>query len=173
LPEAVEIASSMAAVESSRGLLAEPDPIPPLIQKLLGAVRAALNATQADLEATFQRELSKLEGNPIWQGLTGEQKHQLVQQFGLQPPVGIQLGNEDEIFTTLQSASLGNRRTLVEALPQRFARALDEAMRLLEPQATRIILPSATIRTEAELDDWLAEVRGRVQAKLGEGPVIV
>ena len=58
-------------------------------------------------------------------------------------------------------------------MPQRFSRALDEASRLLEPKAHRVVLPSATIHNGTELDQWLAGARTQVEDKLKDGPVIL
>lgn len=56
-------------------------------------------------------------------------------------------------------------------MPQRFIRALDEAARLLEPKAQRVVLPGATIHDPTELAQWLAAARKLVEDKLEEGPV--
>ena len=58
-------------------------------------------------------------------------------------------------------------------MPQRFARALEEAGKLATPDAVRVTLPAAVIKTDAELDQWLAGVRQQVQAQLQKGPVIL
>jgi len=173
LPESTEVVPSLSAIESNRGLLAEPDPVPPLAQKLVGGLRAALNSVHGELEITFKRELAQLEATDIWRKLKNEQRKQLIEKCGLQPPGKIKVGNEDDIVATLQEASLANRRTLVEALPQRFSRALDEAARLLEPKAVRVILPSATIHDEKEFEAWVDGVREAVKDKLKDGPVIL
>ena len=63
--------------------------------------------------------------------------------------------------------------SLLDAVPQRFSRALDEASRLLEPKAQRMVLLGATIHNATELDEWLAGVRKNVEEKLKDGPVIL
>ena len=50
----------------------------------------------------------------------------------------------------------------------RFAKALEEATKLLEPKAVRVFLPSATIRTEDELRTWLGEVERKLRVQLGD-----
>ena len=83
------------------------------------------------------------------------------------------LGTEQEILSALRSSSLSERLNLLDAVPQRFARALEEASRLLEPKAVRVTLPSATIKDEVELDAWLDDVREQIAEKLKDGPVIL
>ena len=58
-------------------------------------------------------------------------------------------------------------------MPQRFARALEEAGKLATPDAVRVPLPAAVIKTPEELDQWLAGVRQQVMSKLEKGPVIL
>jgi hypothetical protein len=50
---------------------------------------------------------------------------------------------------------------------------LAAAIKEAEPKAQRISLPGATIRNQAELEDWLADVRVAVEAALAERPVIL
>ena len=61
----------------------------------------------------------------------------------------------------------------LDAVPQRFSRALEEAAKLATPEAVRVTLPGAIIKTPAELDQWLAGVRKQVEEKLKDGPVIL
>jgi hypothetical protein len=59
-------------------------------------------------------------------------------------------------------------------VPQRFARALEEAGKLATPDGVRVPLPAAVIKTTEELDQWLAGVRKQVVEKLDGGcPVIL
>ena len=60
----------------------------------------------------------------------------------------------------------------VKALSARIEDALAAAAALLEPKARAVNLPGALLKSEAELDDWLARVRERIAKALGDGPVI-
>ena len=71
------------------------------------------------------------------------------------------------------TSTLADRRNLLDAVPQRFSRALDEASRLLEPKAQRVVLPGATIHDTTELKEWLEAARKQVEEKLKDGPVIL
>jgi hypothetical protein len=173
LPEAAPMAASAAAVESSRGILTDPDPVPPLVSAMTSVLRGALNGVQAELESRFGKEQAKLGQHPLWQELPPEQRQQIAGQCSIEAPTGIKVGSDEEILATLAAGSLANRRTLADALPQRFQRAIEEATRLLEPKATRVSLPSATIRSEEELDAWLAQARDLVATRLKDGPVVV
>jgi hypothetical protein len=173
LPEAETCAKSIAAITEGRTLLADPDPVPELIKQLTNALRVALGKLQNDLDAVFKAGDERLTASQIWNSLSEEQRAKLTSTNQLKPPTKEAIGTDDEILTALSASTLANRRNLIDAVPQRFSRALDEAGRLLEPKAQRVVLPGATIHNAAELDKWLVDVREHVEEKLKGGPVIV
>ena len=102
-----------------------------------------------------------------------EQRATLATTCQLTPPAKEAIGTDDEILAALRARTLTDRRNLLDAVPQRFARALEEAARLATPEAVRVALPGAIIKTPVELDQWLTGVREQVEAKLKDGPVIL
>ena len=173
LPEAEECGKSIAAMIEGRTLLADPDPVPELTKRLTTALRIALGQQQDDLSVAFQTGNEKLNASDVWGRLSDEQRASLMTTSQLAPPVKAPIGTDDEILAALRARTLTDRRNLLDAVPQRFARAMDEASRLLEPKAQRVVLPGATIRDVAELDQWLASVRKQVEQQLQKGPVIL
>ncbi len=173
LPEALACAQSIAAITSGRTLLADPDPVPELTKQLTTALRTTLGTLQENLAAAFTTGHERLSASQVWGRLSDEQRAALTTKHQLNAPAKEPIGTDEEIITALRASSLPDRRNWLDAVPQRFARALDEASQLLEPKAVRVILPSATIKDTAELDQWLAEVREDVAAKLKDGPVIL
>ena len=105
--------------------------------------------------------------------LSDEQHTALANTCQLTPPAKETIGTDDEILASLRTSTLADRRNLLDAVPQRFSRALDEASRLLEPKAQRVVLAGATIRNATELDQWLVDARKHVEEKLKDGPVIL
>lgn len=173
LPEAGEAAGSIAAIEAQRTLLAEPDPVPALTARLTAALRSALGALQSNLAAAFTTGAAQLAASGLWPRLKDAQRRELTARHQLDAPTPAPIGTDDELLAALRAAPLAARRDLVDAIPARFARALEDATRLLEPKAQRVPLPPATLKTEAELDAWLTQVRGLVAGKLKDGPVIL
>jgi hypothetical protein len=173
LPEAETCAKSIAAIADGRSLLTEPDPVPELTKKLTTALRIALGKLQDDLSAAFATGNTRLAASQVWKSLDYEQQAILVANCQLTVPTTEIFGTEDEILAALRRKSLNDRSNLLDAVPQRFTRALEEASRLLEPEAVRITLPGATIHDTADLDQWLADVRQQVEEKLKDGPVIL
>ncbi len=173
LPEAEGTAVSIAAIVAGRSLLADPDPVPELIKQLATALRTALGQLQTDLATAFSAGEAKLSASPVWTGRIEEQRAIIAAACQLAPPPKAAIGTEEEILVALRARSLTDRRNLLDAVPQRFARALEEAGKLATPDAVRVTLPAAVIKTDTELDQWLAGVRQQVQAQLQKGPVIL
>jgi hypothetical protein len=173
LPEAEACTKSIAAITDGRTLLADPDPVPELTKQLATTLRTALGTLQNGLAAAFKTGDEKLTAAQIWSRLSGEQRATLATTYQLKPPVKEGLGTDDEILAALRTSTLSDRRNLLDAVPQRFSHALDEASRLLEPKAQRVVLPGATIHNTTELDEWLADARKQVEEKLNDGPVIL
>jgi len=173
LPEAEACAKSIAAITAGRNLLAEPDPVPELTKQLTTALRVTLGKLQDNLAAAFLAGEAKLAASQVWKGRTDEQRATIATACQLTPPPKAAIGTDDEILAALQARSLTDRHNLLDAMPQRFARALEEAGKLATPDAVRVTLPAAIIKTPADLDQWLAGVRQQVEAKLKEGPVIL
>jgi len=150
-----------------------PDPVTPLCQALTAALRDALNAHQTELDNTYRQNRQAIEGSAVWTKLNETQRAAILREHGLETPATVQVSNDDDILATLSAAPLDTRRTAVEALSHRAAKAMEAAAKLLEPKAERVYLPSASIKNEAELDAWLAAVRDEVVEKLKDGPVIL
>jgi hypothetical protein len=173
LPEAEACAKSIAAMTDGRTLLTDPDHVPELTKQLTTALRTALGKFQGDLAAAFKVGDDKLATSQAWSRLSEEQRASLTTTCQLKPPAKETIGTDDEILAALRTSTLADRRNLLDAVPQRFSRALDKASHLLEPKAQRVVLAGATIHNATELDQWLASARKQVEEKLKDGPVIL
>ena len=64
LPVAAEVQPEVAAIEQNRGLLADPDPVPTLVEKLAAALREAINQAHDACVASHENGLSNLDASP-------------------------------------------------------------------------------------------------------------
>jgi hypothetical protein len=173
LPVAAEIRPEIEAIERERTLLASPDPVPGLIEKLSAAVRAELNQLQAQLTSDHEARLETLTESAAWKQIPQPDRHKILGDLGLRGVPKIAVGSPDEIVTTLKQTNLSQLADLRDALPRRFQQAAAAAATLLEPKAHSVALPGRTIQNAAELDAWLDEVKTLVLRQLSEGPVIL
>lgn len=173
LPVADEVRPQVEAISTQRRLLESPDPVPALTSRLSEALRAELNRLVRSCQERHSAEERDLQSKEAWQKLDEALHGQLSATHGLQPFSEPQIGTTDQLLTALNARSLENWQSAFHAIPSRFTAALTEASKLLEPKAVPVSLPGATLKTEADLEQWLDTVRQRVSAKLKEGPVIV
>jgi hypothetical protein len=173
LPEASDCTVSMAAISTARGLLSDPDPIPELTKNLTAALRLALTQLQSDLGSAFAAGQERLTASTSWQKICDDPAATATLTLPLAPPPAESFSSDDDILTALRTRTLSDRRNLLDAVPQRFNLALEEATRRMEPKAQRVTLPGGTITSPGELDLWIQQVRQMVESKLQQGPVIL
>jgi hypothetical protein len=155
LPVADQVRGEIEAIESSRGLLADPDPVPGLIDQLTQALRDELNKAHSQctqLQATGQESL---DAAPTWNQLKPPQQKTLKAEHQLDGVPAIAVGTTEEVLKTLQQTKLTEWKNLCDAIPTRFSQTLQAAAKLLEPKAQAVKLLGATIKNEDDLKLWL------------------
>jgi hypothetical protein len=173
LPVFAAMHPQVMAIAEQRALLAEPDHMPGLCEQLTHALRQALVATCNAYKTDDDSYRSELTSSPIWQQLTPDQQAHILTENGLSAVPEVQVGIEADVLQSLHAISLDDWRMRRDALRQRFEKARLAAAQLGEPKAVRIELPSATLCTEQELDNWLAAVRRAIMQGLKQEPVII
>lgn len=164
--------SDLDAIGWARSLLAEPDPVPPVIVAAADALRDRLNLAWSAWQAAWNAGEILLAGDSTWARLTPEQKHDLRLQAGLLKVDAPNVETSETIASSLENRGLAQWDSEVRALSQRVDEALAEAAALLEPRARAVHLQSGLIKTQTELDAWLVQTRERLEAGLTAGPVI-
>lgn len=169
-----EVTPQVEAVRRNRALLAEPDPIPPLCGQLADLLRAALQKAQSRYAAVRDAKLADLARTDVWDRLSDDQWRGILADHGLGTVPEIRVGTEAEVLESLARISLPDWETRTAGLPERFAQALLAASRLLEPKAVRVTLPGGTLKTEQEVEEYLARVRALLMEPIGAGcPVVI
>jgi len=173
LPVVEEVRPQVDAVRSQRCLLADPDPVPPLCDKLTQALRETIKQAQQQYERTHVEEMQRLAESEVWQKLPEEDRGRILRQQGLGDVPEVKLGTQQEVLGSLQQRPLSSWRDQLDALPTRFEKARVEAAKRLEPKAVSLKLPPATLKTEEDVDLWWETARAEIVEKLKKGPVII
>ncbi len=173
LPVAQSVALQVAAIETNRALLTEPDPVPPLADQFAKALRESVVKAHGECKQVFDSNMKALLENDVWKKLAPAQRQGILDECGIRPLEDIRVGTEAELLAALDKRPLDQWATLRDALAQRFANALTKAAKLLEPKALRVDLPTGTLRTQEDVEKWLSAARDRIMTQLKDGPVIV
>ena len=175
LPDAEVLTAQANHLEQQRQLLEEPDPVPSLVASLTQLLREELNRLQAQYQRRHSAGMSQLAADANWQQLEPEQRNDLLaaRRLTLADAPQVQVANTEEVLATVERLSLRSFADRVAALNSRFQEVLVEAAELLEPEVQVVKLPSRTIKTAAEVDDWLNDARQTIEEALQNGPVIL
>lgn len=171
LPEANETRQQIETIANERQLLADPNPVAPLCDKLTQILRENLTAHHSRYQQLHQEGTVGLKQSDAWSKLNDQQRQSILDQNGLTTVPGTKVGTEAEVIASLEAMSLEMWQAQCDALPQRFQKAQRDAAKMIEPKVVYVTLPSATIRNDAELEAWLAKVKQDLQQRLKDGPV--
>lgn len=173
LPEAAASQAEADAITSARSILATPDAIPSLVKTVSNHLRASLTAAHQKLVETYTAEEQKLNASSSWKSLTGSQRAELLAAESLSAPAVLNIGEEKALLDTLDRAPLSTWRTRADALIQQFARVGIAAAKLLEPKVQQLHLSSGTLKTEADVKQWLSEQEAELLIQLKSGPIVI
>ncbi len=167
------IEAQVNTIKKNRQLLADPDPIAPLATNLTQLLRDELNRLNNAYEKRHQEGMDLLRSDSNWQQLDPEQRNELLAEQKLtaaeQPEVDV--ASTDSILRTLAAWSLSSISDRVAAMPARFRRVLQGAATLLEPEVQFVSLPSRTLKSEVDIDQWTEEANTQLKEALKKGPV--
>ncbi|MCP1574187.1 hypothetical protein J2S30_002566 [Herbaspirillum rubrisubalbicans] len=167
----VALKAEVDAIEAQRSLLADPDPVRPLLDKTVDLLRQSLNAKLDVFEQTFLQLQAQLQTDTDWNKLTDAQRADLSAKYSLTEPSALQLGTPEELQDALDNCDLDHWVSKTQALPSRFEAARHAAVQLLKPNVVHVTLPKRTLNDEEELKAWLAEVEALLNEKLKQGPI--
>ena len=174
LKDAEIFTSQVTIVRQQRQLLAEPDPISPLITGLTQLFRDELNRLKKKWNEGWQAGERQLHDDQNWQKLEPEQRSQLriAQQLTKADEPKVELESTTSVLKTLNNIGLAAFRDRVAALPARYETMRLEAARLLEPEIQEVNLPKRMLKSKDDIEAWLRDVRFLLLEKIKNGPLL-
>ena len=115
----------------------------------------------------------ELQANEYFGKLTPEQKHPILVRHQLVAKPEIKPVDAQGLLNQLQKASLDGWQTKIAALPGQFQAAVDEAVQLLAPQAKAFYLPKRTLKNQADIDAYLADLKTKLEAALQDASSVI
>lgn len=159
------------AIEAQRSLLADPDPVRPLLDKTVELLRQALKAKLDGFQQAYEQQRDQLQADSEWKKLSDEQRADLSNKHHLTALTPPQLGTAEQLQDALDDCDLEHWVSRAQALPSRYEAARHAAVQLLKPNVVHVTLPKRTLNDEAEVKAWLSEVEAVLLAKLKQGPL--
>lgn len=166
-----ELKAEVAAISAQRSLLAEPDPVRPVLERATDTLRKALTAKLDAYRAEHTAQMAQLEADSNWQKLDGEKHAELIRAHHIDPPVTLDLSTAEKLADALDDCDLQRWIERTQALTTRFAAVRMDTAKLLKPNVVQVKLPQRTLNDVDEVRAWLAEVEQLLLAQVAKGPL--
>ena len=171
--ELTALGQEVEAIRTDRLLLAEPDPVAPLLNRLTDLLKTALTGAKQQYNDLYDAQMTALQDNQYFKPLTPEEKHQILATNKILAKPDIKTLNASELLMQLQKVSLDAWQTRCAALPSQFQAAVDEAVKLSAPKAITFILPKRTLNSQVDIDAYLTELKTDLEAALAGSPAVI
>ena len=176
LESAKEVRAQLDAVKEQRSLLAGTDHVSPVLAKLAGALRGELTERHRKLEQAVVGATEALGGDATWRKLDSADRRAILGRVGLERPAPLSVETNEAVKKTLEARSLAAWRSAIDAVPERLARALEEAAKRSSgkgPPPVTVKIEPVTLSDEAAVQRWVAEHERKLTEAVRKGPVIV
>jgi hypothetical protein len=168
-----ELQTQYDAILSNRSLLADPDPIESQVKSVTDKLRKAITTLSEQFYLEYEVLKKQLEENANWQKLTLAQQQPILDSYEINEPDDIAVNTVDELIDSLEACSIKHWNDRIQAQNNKFNSAAMDAAKLLEPKVQVVKLPHRTLKTEADIKDWLKEVELQMLKDLSNGPLVV
>ncbi|WP_419917376.1 BREX system P-loop protein BrxC [Candidatus Poriferisodalis sp.] len=175
LSDVLEIRAQRNAVLEQRLLLESPDPVAPLIDSVSSLLRTAITEALERLRSAYESEVGMLHASEAWGQLSPGQQEAVLTGVGLVGPEEPDTSSNDKLIAVLNAQPLVGIGERIQALPAKGVaarRAMAEAIDP-EPQVVTASLPAATLRSESDVDSFLAAFRAELMAHIEAGETVV
>jgi hypothetical protein len=163
-----EIQEQVDAVRQNRSLINEPDPVKPIADALSQALRERLLQLHDDLEKERSARVGELVQMPEWQRISDDAKDDVLRQVELLPLTRPDVANDEKLLAALRLTPLTTLAATRDAIPERMIRARNQIIELLSPNAVvPVKLPSRTIKTAEDVEQYIQLIRQTLLARLG------
>ncbi|CDO89414.1 hypothetical protein AWC29_12840 [Mycobacterium triplex] len=156
---AAAIKAQRDAIEAERLLLHSPDPVAPLIKTLSDALRAAVLDAATSARDAQARAIADIESSAEWQQLDPVDRSPILKDAGLSAVAVPAVHTDDELLKALDATPLNAWAERRQAIPAKVSAARAAAAKKHEPKSVTFTPPAATLRTKADVDNYLAALK--------------
>lgn len=175
LPLFESIQEQTDAIMEHRSLLADPDPLPPLVKAVRNGLRDALNNGAEETNEALHAVTGELFKDTLWKKLKKSQQDELLKKYHLIELSLGKLDNDDAIISQIKKTPLVSFPQFIRNINGCLPDIRSDIAKILEPLTVTVSLNSGVIvKNEKELDAYLSDVRKRAKEELDNGnPVML
>lgn len=163
------------AIKEHRSLLADPDPVPPLLKEMRNGLREQLKGGIEQVRDAQEAVLGDLKSDGLWKRLKKPQQDELLKTNHLVESSIGKMDTDEAIIAQIKKTPLNSFAPLVKAIESSLPDIRAEVAKILEPKTVTVSISSGTIvKNEKELNSFLDDVRERAKDELDKGnPVML
>jgi hypothetical protein len=169
----VDLRDQLAAVAAQRNVLDTPDPVGPIAAAATEILRELVSAKYSQYASAVEVAVEGLLSYEGWNSLTDSQRSAIIDETKLVAQDVPKLGNAEQVISAIASRPFHSWDDLFTALPTRVLQAQDRAIKLLEPEAVKVGLPNATLKSTEDIDVYVENTRKVLAAALDQHKLIV
>ncbi len=178
LPGADDTRTELDAIRAQRSLLAEADPVAPVLHRLADLVRQAVIDRHQALTESITAAHAMLEGDPTWTALDATERRTILDRVSLAVPAPLSVSGDSDLASALDRRPLDAWEAEIAAVDQRRLDALAaaaEARQAADPAVvtTTVAIDRGTLADEAAVRAWIATQQQKLLDAVKTGPVIV
>jgi hypothetical protein len=162
-----------AAIRDNRLLLQDPDLVQPILTAITDRLLNMLNKRKEQYNTLYDARMADLQASEYFKKLTPEEKRGILAKHQLLAKPEIKELDAHALLLQLQKASLYTWDTKIAALRGQFQSALEEAIVLSAPQAKTYSVPRLTIRNQADIDSYVADLKSELESLLKDSSSII
>lgn len=175
LPSASAVRERLDALVASRDLLADADPVAPIVKDLADALRDAIHTAAVALVAARKKAVEGLGQQSAWRALEQTQRDELLSANHLTGESEPNLADPAAVLAAAQARPLEGWTAELDAIPQRASRALEAALRLTSPAATTVTVTvsTASLSSTEDVDRYVDGLRTQLLDALSSNDTVV
>jgi hypothetical protein len=178
LPGTTEIRTELDAINAQRSLLAETDPVAPVLHRLAEIARGALHDRHQTLTNAITESHAALETDATWTALDGSGRKTILDRVSLAVPAPLSVSGDNELATTLDRRPLDAWEAEIAAVDQRRLDALAAAAKTRQQAdpaivTTTVAVDRGTLADEPAVRAWIDAQEKKLLDAVKTGPVIV
>jgi len=169
------VSTDVSAIIDQRLLLDDPDPIPPIRDRITDEIRKSLKDAHKRLASVVKEARKQVAASDEW-GEVGEKKGEVaLAQAGLEVAEAPRVSTTDELLRVLDRSPLSDWEDKIAAVPTKLDAARAKLAEFAQPklETVQVKLPNATLHTEADVDDYVEKVRNHLKRKLGDDKQLI
>lgn len=172
IPTAKSLCDQVGAIRVGRQLLDEPPVIPPVAKGISDILRTELEALKKSYKEATDAGEARLASDANWGKLDPAKRHDIRQLNGLtELELTFSTATAVDIINVFSSYTLDALKDKVAALKSKYDAILLAAAKELEPKLQHFSYPYRVLKTEAEIDAWIAEVSAKMKEMIENGPI--